>query len=241
MENIPLVLEADQVEKKLGLDSLAGGDADLGALISQAGEIGRPRACFALCGIEGKGGDYLVIGGEKFASRILRVNLEHTGRVALFVATCGRELEQWAESFEDFLLRYLAEEICEQALRIGFQALQKKLDPVLGGKYKASMNPGSLEDWPITQQKVLFKALNEGVRTIGVELTDSCLMRPRKSLSGIRFSAETPFSNCQLCPREECQGRRAKFDRRLFEEKYSGARHGGLYPEAGSCGTGGHS
>jgi len=46
------------------------------------------------------------------------------------------------------------------------------------------MNPGSLEDWPLTEQRVLFALLGDPQAAIGVRLTDSLLMcRPRRSLA----------------------------------------------------------
>ena len=55
---------------------------------------------------------------------------------------------------------------------------------------------------------------------IGVCLTDSMLMVPNKSVSGIRFPTEAAFESCQLCPRQGCPGRRAVYDPDLYDSKY---------------------
>jgi hypothetical protein len=55
---------------------------------------------------------------------------------------------------------------------------------------------------------------------VGVRLTDSCLMMPTKSVSGIRFPTETSFESCQLCPRDDCPGRRAPYDSGLYDRRY---------------------
>ena len=47
---------------------------------------------------------------------------------------------------------------------------------------------------------------------IGVRLTESCLMIPNKSLSGLLFPSEFGYENCAVCPREGCRGRRAPYD-----------------------------
>ena len=52
-------------------------------------------------------------------------------------------------------------------------------------------------------------------KIIGVNLTDSFLMIPRKSISGIYFPTEIKFYSCQLCPRERCIGRKAPYDSKL--------------------------
>ena len=76
----------------------------------------------------------------------------------------------------------------------------------------ARMNPGSLADWPVTQQLALFALLGDVETGIGVTLTDHCLMLPLKSVSGLYFPTEVTFESCQLCPRTRCEGRRAAYD-----------------------------
>jgi hypothetical protein len=74
------------------------------------------------------------------------------------------------------------------------------------------MSPGSLEDWPIEEQKKLFSLLPGVDSMLGVRLTESFLMIPRKSVSGIYFPADVSFFNCQLCSRESCENRKAGYD-----------------------------
>jgi hypothetical protein len=50
-----------------------------------------------------------------------------------------------------------------------------------------------------------------------VELTDSFLMIPNKTVSGIYFPTERDFRTCQVCHREKCPNRRAPFDQTLWE------------------------
>ena len=45
-------------------------------------------------------------------------------------------------------------------------------------------------------------------------------MSPIKSVSGILFPTEVTYENCQLCPRDLCPGRRAPYDKALYERKY---------------------
>jgi len=53
----------------------------------------------------------------------------------------------------------------------------------------------------------------------GVELTDSQLMKPNKSVSGFLFPSESDYENCQLCPRENCPNRSADFEEELYRER----------------------
>lgn len=76
------------------------------------------------------------------------------------------------------------------------------------------MAPGSgaADVWPITQQKTLFAIFGNVEELIGVKLTDSCLMIPIKSVSGIFFPTIAKFESCMLCPRDVCPRRRAPYD-----------------------------
>ncbi len=82
----------------------------------------------------------------------------------------------------------------------------------------SSMAPGSLADWPIEEQGPLFKLLGDVETSIGVQLTDSLLMLPAKSISGIFFPTAVSFVSCQLCPRKRCESRKAKYSPKLAEE-----------------------
>ena len=46
-------------------------------------------------------------------------------------------------------------------------------------------------------------------------LTDSYLMLPTKSVSGVYFETEKSFNSCQLCTREMCPSRRAAYTGRI--------------------------
>ncbi len=60
-----------------------------------------------------------------------------------------------------------------------------------------------------------------GVRgAIGIQLTDSCLVIPRKSVSVIEFPTKGSLASCQLCLREQCPSRRVPYEPGLYDEKY---------------------
>jgi cobalamin-dependent methionine synthase I len=117
----------------------------------------------------------------------------------------------------------MAKFIIDSIKEIALGAASHYLTEYIKNKYKvenmAVMNPGSLEDWPISEQKPFFSLFDNVEELIGVKLTDSFLMLPIKSISGIYFPTETSFASCQLCPREKCPNRRAKYDPEL-KEKY---------------------
>ena len=72
------------------------------------------------------------------------------------------------------------------------------------------------------KQVELFSLLGDAPADIGVTLTDSYLMVPNKTISGIRFPTSVDFRSCQVCHREDCPSRSAPFDQALWDA----AEHG---------------
>jgi hypothetical protein len=89
--------------------------------------------------------------------------------------------------------------------------LTERIEGLYGTGPLSPLSPGSLEGWPITEQPKLFSIFGDTERLIGVRLTDSMLMIPRKSISGLLFRSEEGFMACQLCARERCPSRKAPF------------------------------
>jgi hypothetical protein len=189
-------------------------------MLDHAREIGRPKAMYRVAGIEEKFESGVVIEGISMESRIMAVNLKDVNRVFAYLVTSGRELYDWKMSFEDMLDSYYADEINQMALRTAEKYLLDHLKSTYQLGKTASMNPGSLEDWPITAQQSLFELLGDPLQAIGVELLDSMLMLPNQTVSGIRFVSEEGYSNCELCPREVCPHRRTPYNPELMNNKY---------------------
>lgn len=181
----------------------------------------RPKAVYDVRYVEGRDDDSVTLDcGVTFNSRVLRVNLDGTQRVFPLVATCGTEVAEAAVECDDLLVKYALDTLMEQALRAAWRHAMDTIKATHSLGDTSAMSPGSLEDWPISQQRELFSVFGDVRGLIGVELSDSFLMVPIKSASCIVFPTEVRFESCQLCPREECPGRRAKYDPSLWEERY---------------------
>jgi hypothetical protein len=144
--------------------------------------------------------------------------MDDVGRVFPYVVTIGGQLEEQARAFKDFVKQYYLDTIGNIALT----AARKYLEDQLRSRYALGcisyMSPGSLKDWSLDEQRPLFSILGDVESSIGVRLTRSFLMIPRKSLSGIFFPTEIPFYSCQLCPRKNCSSRKAKYSKQLAIE-----------------------
>ena len=187
-------------------------------LVFAARAVGRPKAGYREVFIDAKGDDTVTVQGITFTSRMLRNNLVNAERLFPFVVTCGRELDQVAPRGKDLLKEFWWDLIKGQLLIAAMQHLNAHLDHKFLLSKTSSMHPGSGDAtvWPIHQQKELFALLGTVTEQIGVELTDSFLMIPNKTISGIRFPTEADFRSCQVCQRSICPNRAADFDELLW-------------------------
>ena len=220
LDNIPFELDIPSLLETLHVDADDDDAARVGELAAKAQAIGRPKALYREAYVESRGDKHVVVDGIWLTSRVLSVNLEGAHRVFPHVATCGTELDDWSSSLDDMLERYWADRIKESALGAAIRAFTADLEERCRPGKTAVMDPGSLDDWPLGQQGQLFSILGEVRELIGVELTESFLMLPIKSVSGLRFPTEGNFESCELCRREDCPGRRAPHDPELFDSKY---------------------
>lgn len=219
LDHIPISFDADEVLRRAGLSGMGGElENDVGQLVDAARRLANPKAIYDLCYIEGKTEDSVTLGGVQFTSRVLRINLDSVERVFPYVATCGTELDELSADANDILLDYCLDIIKKMALGAAITHLQAHLESTYALGQVSKMNPGSLEDWPINQQKELFAIFGDVEELIGVQLTDSFLMIPMKSVSGIIFPTEIIFESCQLCPRQVCRSRRAPYEPELAEK-----------------------
>jgi len=220
LENISYQADLAALRQRLHVQAGSDDDADLVRLAGEAEAVAKPKAMYGLAFIDDKHDDGVTIEGVRFTSRVLRVNLDLARRVFAYVATCGVELGAWAHQMNDMLYQFWAEAIKEAALRAAIKTLNDHINDRYRPGHTSVMNPGSLADWPLREQRPLFRLLGDPTAAIGVQLTESCLMEPNKSVSGIRFPTAESFESCQLCPREVCPGRRAPYDAALYDRKY---------------------
>lgn len=207
-------LEIGDVLRALRLNE--DGEEDIAALaarlLDNSEKYARPKALFSNAETVFSDGS-VTINGVKLQNAFLSERLAESSHVIPYVATCGTELEEWSDSLTDPLERYWADTIKLLYLAKARSALYSEVKRLYFPKAKnlSSLNPGSLKEWPIQGQVALFKLLGGVTPDIGVRLTESMLMLPPKTISGIYFSSEKEYENCMLCPREGCPNRRVPF------------------------------
>lgn len=188
-------------------------------LADMALAVARPRAIYKVSKVCGIDGDTVNIDGTVFTSRVLRKNLANQDTVYPFIATVGRELDTLPADSKDVMKQYCLDIIKTIVLVTGIDYLSNFLKKEYSLEQVALMNPGEIKAWPITEQRPLFALFSGAEKQIGVELSESGVMKPIKSRSGIVFSNDTGFLSCRLCTQFQCPGRRAPYDSD-YEKEY---------------------
>ncbi len=154
--------------------------------------------------------------------------IPRTPHLALFAATLGAETSRAiAAGFEshDFALASMLDAVASDSADRAADVLERRYEAALrkdgrlGGDGAALRYSPGYCGWHTSGQKRLFQYLEP--ERIGITLTESCLMQPLKSVSGVilagpreihRFSPN--YSFCRHCETHECRERlRALFGR----------------------------
>jgi hypothetical protein len=214
-------IEKQQVLNRIGYDDEGEPSNRIDSLVNDYIEnyhdLIAPSYSYTFCDIKwvnenGVGLDNSIV----LKSKVIATLLSRCEIAAFFVLTIGSYLED--------MVAHLAEErLVLQATvldAIGSGTAEKLANQV-EDKIKKIANAGNLItsrrfspgycDWKVNQQEMVFRALNND--TGGVILTDSQLMMPRKSVSGI-IGIGLPgrdiedYNPCITCKKKECPGRR---------------------------------
>ena len=228
LAEIPFSLEHHVLLERLHTDADTDDGREFGEMVDRARQAAKPKAIYRESFVEARTDDTVTLDGVTFTSRAMVVNLEDVHRVFAFVATCGREIDDLGLASGDFVKQYWVDTIKAALLSASVRHLNAHLTKTYALGKTSSMSPGSgdVTVWPIEQQRLLFELLGDVEGSIGVQLTDSCLMLPNKTVSGIRFPKEVDFRSCQLCHRDNCPSRGAPFDEALWQSMEHGTGSG---------------
>lgn len=214
LTQIPFSLEPDRLMRDAHVMPGSEDMDDFLGLLDLARLVGKPKAAYAEAFVERQQGDAIQINGITFTSRVLSRNLSEVERVFPVLMTCGLEMDEAFQEHGDVLMSYWWDQIKTELLFAAEQALETHLHTTYRLNKTAVMRPGSgdVSVWPIEQQHGVFALLGEAAGQIGVTLTDSFLMTPNKTGSGILFPTMKEFHECAICLRENCLLRRAPLD-----------------------------
>ncbi|MBO4463335.1 MAG: methionine synthase [Prevotella sp.] len=147
---------------------------------------------------------------------IIEQQLRGSEAYALFICTAGVEYEAWQQrlkELEDMVRVYIADAmgsvIAEKCADRMEEHLQQSIDK-LGWHHTNRFSPGYC-GWHVSEQQLLFPLF--AGQTCGVCLTDSSLMVPIKSVSGligVGKEVRRLDYTCGLCEMHQCYKRRKK-------------------------------
>lgn len=136
--------------------------------------------------------------------------LKGSEQIAVFVATAGPELTNMADHYSadgELLEAYLIDAIGSLTVEKAMDNIQESLELSSKAKGLSCTNrysPGYC-NWPLADQHTLFSLIPD--HTSGVILTESALMLPRKSVSGvigIGKKARHRDYGCATCNNQTC-------------------------------------
>jgi len=218
--DIPARLDIEMAVRRLqfGRGSSARLEEMARELAESALAIARPKGIYQISHARVIDKDTIEIDGVRFTSKVLSKLLCDRDEVVPFIVTVGKELDEMAVPPRDMLRQFSLDAIKTVILVGAVDYLTEYVKEKHGIPRIALMNPGELQDWPISQQRPLFELFGREEREIGVSLTPGGAMKPIKSRSGIIFPNETGFISCMLCTQVKCPGRHAKYDAELVKE-----------------------
>jgi hypothetical protein len=181
--------------------------------VDEAQQIIEPSFSCVIRDIERVEGSRVHVAGSiVFEGETVSQLLENCDKVAVFVSTISDPLEEVVgELAEDnrqvqaAVLDAVGSAAADQvAGRV--QERVKEIAGTQGLAISRRFSPGYC-GWDIAQQKQVFEALDADA--VGIELTDECLMIPRKSVSGIIGIGSSgegieDYNPCRTCDAREC-------------------------------------
>lgn len=159
----------------------------------------------------------LIVGIVDFSAQKIVINqVRKSEKVALFVCTAGPEIGEWSkqlmsegETLKGYIIDVVGSEIVESAM----DSIQNSLEEEMKhqGLFITNRYSPGYCGWNVSEQQKLFTFFPDGF--CGVKLSDTSLMYPIKSVSGIIGIGKDVEKNnypCKLCDDKNCiyRGRR---------------------------------
>jgi hypothetical protein len=130
--------------------------------------------------------------------------------IALFVCTAGNLITELSRKYNEagaYLEAYITDAIGSMTVEKAMDNIQAQLETAMKNEGMSITNrysPGYCK-WPLTGQRKLFDSMGE--IPVAVSLTESCLMLPVKSVSGIigvgRNLKKRAYA-CRICKNKNC-------------------------------------
>ena len=219
-ERIKIQVDREEVLRYLGYQAGHKVAAHVSSLVDRhiqsASQLIEPQYSYVIRDVDRVEGARVFLGDVTFESRIIAQLMRRCQKAAIFAVTIGGLLEEKVRQLAKagrVLEAAIVDAVGSDAAERAAAAVQNRVREIANAQglgISLRFSPGYC-DWDIGQQTMIFHALNG--RSAGIRLTDSCLMVPRKSVSGVigmsRHADELEtWSPCKSCERRNCPGRR---------------------------------
>lgn len=155
--------------------------------IRLAREAARPAASVAYCAVSVSGGEVRTpLPGVSWRSRSLARLLDGADGVSLVAATLGPGVEELTRDLfarEEYALATIVDAAGSALVRGLGEWLRAELGGSAGGAQPTPLYGPGYGDWPIEDQIALVRLA--GGPAIGLTCTETCYLRPQKSLVGL--------------------------------------------------------
>jgi len=187
---------------------------EVGSILKQYASLIEPKAVYTSSRVKSIEHDRVHFDKDVVLKGLILADMLELGQeVVPYVVTVGPELENKASEEGSLLREWIIEKMADYALEKATAQVKSQVTSYASkvGNVMSTFSPGTGtgELFGIEQQENLFR-LVDSAESIGVRLTPSHLMVPRKSVSGILAATNEEYVACEYCPRV-CDSRRKPF------------------------------
>ncbi len=184
-------------------------------MIERARALARPRAVYEVYETARAADGSVILGAGRFTGTILTRVLEGSDLAAVYAVTLGPALDDESSRLAaggDVLSSVLLDTagslvLAKASISFIGRVFAAEAEP-RGCVVTSPFGPGQCQ-WDLAEQRVLFDLIAPS--RVGISLTDTFLMIPKKSVSGIvgigKPDEVFTTSPCSLCNRKDCPGR----------------------------------
>jgi len=209
-----LILDSNEIYLNLGFSGTAP-DAHFvemtDQIIQEIREFCKPQAGYCIYPCEMPDDKYLVVDNQNIkVGQVITKYLKGCSHIAAFVVTAGIEFDEYCNRFKangdilnEFITYSIGTEIAEAAVRFVTEKIASEA-AIMQMHYTHAYCPGYCS-WHVREQENLFKLFPE--KPCGVMLTESHLMFPEKTVSGIiglGMHATQSAHACDICGMVQC-------------------------------------
>jgi hypothetical protein len=219
IDDLPIEIDSDTLLRLAGYSEKRPAPPRLvdaaGRTIERARTLAHPRAVYEVYETADAADGAVLLGTGKFTGKILSKVLGGSDLATVYAVTLGPELDGESSRLSaggDVLSSVLLDTAGSLVLaRASLSFISRVYDTEAaprGYSVTPPFGPGQCR-WDLAEQKVLFNLINPS--RIGITLTETFLMIPKKSVSGLlgigRPDAIFTKTPCQICDRKDCPGR----------------------------------